>query len=334
MSTAREYINLVILSLFTFSYLADAQSFLPVDWSKTTYGPDGPWDAVSVKVGGMKNSTPIALQQVQVDLYPGSHWSTFIPRNSTCIYAGGNCDVGTTWSPDLRLGIDPVIEANITNAIAWQPDFTYNNTNTYLSGPVIAQAITLGGQTVYGADLVSYDISTDDGKNTITYPNEVVAPPEIGLLALNAGPNAKDVSQQFDNSDTNTTKGHSDVWIPAGYLYNQSVILSYSYGLHIGSAALNYPGSLFLGGYDKARVIGPYTTFGNQDPTLLDFAIGVETGGSPFSFQNRTGLLVSDSGNSKINVAIVLHSPDLRSFSPYATNIPRCSNQVLSLEHF
>jgi hypothetical protein len=312
MLTTRGYSNSVLFTFFALFRFVNTQSFLPIDWSKTTYGPDGPWNALSVHVGGMQNSTPIASQQVRVDLFPGSHWSTFVPQNSSCTDAGGTCNVGTTWSPNLVLGTDPVIEPNITSEIRYQPSFIYNNTKTSFSGPIIAQAITLGGHTVYQADLISYDVGADsDDENMVTYPNDIAAPPEVGLLALNSGPNNKAMNQQFEYSGTNTTEGYASVWIPAGYLYNQSIIASYSYGLHIGAATLNYPGSLYLGGYDKGRVIGPYTTFGNQNPTLLDIGIGVETGGSPFSFQNKTGLLLSDMDNQNINVEIVPHSPSL-----------------------
>ncbi|CAD0107965.1 unnamed protein product [Aureobasidium uvarum] len=271
-----------------------AQTFLAVDWSKRTYGPDGPWNAVSVQVGGMRNSTPIKLQQVPIDLYPGSTWSTFVPSNVSYL------DRGTEPSPEWNV------------SVGWQPTFTYNNTKTNLRAYVVPQAITIGGQTIYQADLVSvepddYDEGDDD---SVTYPNGVSALPQVGLLALTAGPNEKDMIQIFDKSATNTSVGAASVWIPAGYLYNQSIIPSYSYGLHIGSAALGYSGSLLLGGYDKARVIGPYTTYGSQTPTLLDIGIGVETGGSPFAFQNKTGLLVVDNDN-KINVEIVPHSPSL-----------------------
>ncbi|KAG9850658.1 hypothetical protein KCU98_g4236, partial [Aureobasidium melanogenum] len=302
-----------ILTVITvFFSCINAQNYLEVDWSQRTYGPDGPWNAVSVQVGGMQNSTPIKLQQVQVDLYPGSHWSTYIPTNVSCDSAAqSSCGQGVTWLPSLDHGTQPSPEWNVS--IEWQPTFNYNNTQTNIQGSVIPQAITMGGQTIYAADLVS--VGSDDdyegGVNSVTYPNGVTAFPQLGLLALTAGLNKKDTYQQFANSDTNSTAGYASVWIPGGYLFNQSIIPSYSYGLHIGAAALNYTGSLYLGGYDKARVIGPYTTWSNQLPTLLDIGIGVETGGSPFSFQNKSGLLLLDNDDDNINVDIVPHSPSL-----------------------
>jgi hypothetical protein len=289
-----------------------AQSYVAIDWSGRTYGPDGPWNALSVNVGGLRNSTPIATQQVQVDLYPGSISSTFLPYNVTCDPTKNLCDHGVTWSPTYDRGMDPVSEQDFSMGIDYQPSFDDNTTNTYFRGHLLDQAITLGGQTVYQANLVSYGIGAlPAGQNVVTYPNGVKADPPLGLLALNAGTNDKSVETHVEHSATNVSAGYASAWIPAGYLHNQSVIPSYSYGLHIGSAALDYPGSLYLGGYDKGRLIGPYTTYSSQNPTLLDIEIGVETGGSPFSFQNKTGLLLSDGDNPKINVEIIPHSPSL-----------------------
>ncbi|KAI4721240.1 hypothetical protein E4T48_02372 [Aureobasidium sp. EXF-10727] len=310
MLTFEAHTQFAILTFISFLVpRTDAQSYIAVDWSKRVYGPDGPWNAVSVQVGGMSNSTPIGLQQSQVDLYPGSTWSTFIPTKVSCdSAASASCGQGATWLPDLDRGTEPSPEWNVT--VNWQPTFDYNNTKTYLRGFVVPQAITIGKNTIYQADLVSVGFDDDDG-NSVTYPNGVTAAPQLGFLALTAGRDEKYVAQNFGKSTTNTSAGVASVWIPGGYLYSQKIIPSYSYGLHIGSAALNYPGSLLLGGYDKARVIGPYTTYGSQNPTLLDIGIGVETGGSPFSFQNKTGLLVLDDNDDNINVEIVPHSPAL-----------------------
>lgn len=293
---------LACLASVTFIQPTNAQSYLAIDWSERIYGPDGPWNAVSVHVGGMQNSTPIATQQVQIDLYPGSSSETYLPYNVTC--NSTKCDSGRTWSPTYDPGTNPVTGSGFT--------FDDQTSKTYFSGPTVGQAITLGGQTVYQANLVSFEVgSTPLGQNIVTYPNGVKAYPPLGLLALDAGTMDKAFQTSVVRRTVESSADSASVWIPAGYLYNQGVIPSYSYGLHIGSAALNYPGSLLLGGYDKGRLIGPYTTFGSQYPTLLDIGIGVETGGSPFSFQNKTGLLSSDGDDSKINVVIVPHSPSL-----------------------
>jgi hypothetical protein len=74
MSDAYEYTNTIFFLLILLLSLPGtlAEQYLAVDWSKQIHGPDGPWDAVSVQIGGEKSETSITLQQVNVDLYPGS----------------------------------------------------------------------------------------------------------------------------------------------------------------------------------------------------------------------------------------------------------------------
>jgi hypothetical protein len=195
------FANLSIVAFFI--QRTTAQRYLAIDWSGRTYGPDGPWNALSVNVGGLKNSTPIATQQVQVDLYPGSFSSTFLPYNVTCDPTKVLCDQGRTWSPTYDRGTDPVIEQNFSMGIDYQPSFDDNTTNTYFKGHLLDQAITLGGHTVYQANLVSYGIgATPAGQNAVTYPNGVEADPPLGLLALNAGPNDKSVETYVATSAT------------------------------------------------------------------------------------------------------------------------------------
>ncbi|KAK6824254.1 hypothetical protein RU639_005078 [Aspergillus parasiticus] len=83
-------------------------------------------------------------------------------------------------------------------------------------------------------------------------------------------------------------------FIPS-YLYEHDTIPSYSYGMHIGSVPLSIPGSLVLGGYDKNWVLGdvsrqPYSS-GDLPIDLLDIKIGVVSGGSPWTYTDKPGLL-------------------------------------------
>lgn len=65
-------------------------------------------------------------------------------------------------------------------------------------------------------------------------------------------------------------------------------ITSRFYGLHMGSALLNQPGSMILGGYEQNRVLGDVGTFdsgvGDQfNAYILDVFLDVEVGASPFN---------------------------------------------------
>ncbi|TIA13178.1 hypothetical protein D6C80_06384 [Aureobasidium pullulans] len=295
MSKTRRYRGIATLPyLSVLIQYATAQQHLAIEWSKEIYGPDGPWYAVSVQVGGVENETPIALQQVTVDLYPGSTWTSFIPTNVSCNTYGSVCGKGSSWISDTAANGGEKFFSS------YEPGFDDTNSGAQFEGSIAPQAITLGGQTVYQADMVNFGRDSGD-KTYITYPNGVKAFPHLGVLALNAGPNQKAMAQDFPLSTTNSTPKYFSAWIPAGSLYSQSVIPSYSYGLHYGSAALNYSGSLYLGGYDKGRVIGPYTIYSSRNPALMDITIGVETGDSPLPFHNKTGLLeVGDAKQIKI----------------------------------
>lgn len=83
------------------------------------------------------------------------------------------------------------------------------------------------------------------------------------------------------------------------WLYKQGLIKSNSFGLHIGSAAFNYSGSLLLGGFDQGRAIGFGIQFFERGAHLMDITMGVESGPSPydgFRFDNK--LLNDDSSRA------------------------------------
>lgn len=252
--------------------VATAQHNLAVNWSSNTYGPDGPWNAITINVGGNQNSTDLESEQVSTDLLVGSYYASYIPSSSACRAYGPQCGNGGVWDPNTN----PIQQSppNIWDA----PSFIN------ITGTIYPGAVTIGTaakqQTVYDVDLASIDTFS------VKYPNEVTAAPELGFFALNSGMD-KETRALSDGKESD------EPWIVAGSLYNQSIIPSYSYGLHIGSAALNYSGSLILGGYDKGRIIGPYTSYAGYMATLLDITLDVETGPSPFSFGNASKLLTN-----------------------------------------
>ena len=187
-------------------------------------------------------------------------------------------------------------------------------------GPIYAQNLAIGSggnsQTSPNASISAVNIGN------ITLPNGNQIDLEVGSLSLGAD----DQQQVFTTGSTTVGDDAIDAWIFPGYLYNQSLAQSYSYSLHIGSTAFNYPGSLIFGGYDKGRAIGPGTTYGDDAPQLQDIVLGVETGGSPWSFESKKGLLLT---NTSQNEAISV-SPD--SLVPYL-HLPKatCDNLAKQL---
>ncbi|KAF2088279.1 hypothetical protein K490DRAFT_39930 [Saccharata proteae CBS 121410] len=257
----------------------ESASNLKVPWSTEIYGPDGPWHAVTALVGGLNSQGT-----TQVDLFPGGIYGTFLLTDDACsLFPNTTCGKGGLWSPDFKSDTDTGFEAT------WRTN-SFENT-TLGSGETYVQAMTINGLTVGNVPLVA----TDNFKQTSPGGTEYGS--ECGTLALGTGSTTQ--VQVFDTAPTS-----NDSWgfeFPAA-LYNESIIPSYSWMLHIGSANLDYDGSLILGGYDKGRTIGPYLNYTGAGLSLLDIGLGVERGASPFSTGAKTvtGLLLDDTNEQTI----------------------------------
>ncbi|KAL8727697.1 MAG: hypothetical protein Q9166_005870 [cf. Caloplaca sp. 2 TL-2023] len=144
------------------------------------------------------------------------------------------------------------------------------------------------------------------------YPDGSHYPVQLGQLALGASNSNQSFTQYGDEPAINAS-------LVPGYLWDQGTIESASYGLHIGSAALKLPLSLWFGGYDQSRVIGPVSALPSHNNfldnffiDLLDIGVGVEYGASPFAYSSKEGLLAE--GNASIASSI---SVDLNPAAPY-----------------
>jgi hypothetical protein len=119
-----------------------------------------------------------------------------------------------------------------------------------------------------------YETLTDGTKYAIEVGNLALGAPEVNQFWY-------DGSRRFNSS------------LVPSYLYLTDQVPSNSFGMHIGSTALEIPPSLYIGGHDQSRVLGEVTM---QDYNmhyfpidLLDIGIGVAEGASPFlSNQIRT----------------------------------------------
>ena len=265
-----------MLVYFLLLQLATAAQNFVVPWSTKHFGPDGPWQAVTMTVGG-NDSTLVLNGQKTADLaaYPGGEYSSMTLTSAACKNnKTTQCALGGTWNPDEY----QVQQQYISQTAPWVDNSTGVNIT---DASIVVLGLTINQKTVWNATLASAD------SGTVTYPNGKVGGVPLGYLALGA-----DATKQFfSTSDTQAGNG-INAWLFPGQLYDNKDIPSYSYGLHIGSAAFNYPGSLVFGGYNKGRVIGPVTSFSDQNAVqLIDVNIGVETGGSPFNFTSKDKLL-------------------------------------------
>lgn len=272
---------------------------LPVSFSQKTYGFDGPWHAVTIGVGGWdpldsnneENDHPFAApeDQTQIDLYPGGSFTTRVITSAACndFSAYGECAAGGTWKPPSRTNIQ------------FAPNNNDKDTGLMETTKIFRNALTYAKNTVFNA---SIGVVTT---GNITNPDGTTRGVELGNFALGA----EDQAQVFTLSEDGSIPP-IQAWTYSGYLYNTSQIPSYSYGLHIGSVAFNYPGSLVFGGYDKGRMIGQTSSF-DGEVQLLDIKFGVETGASPLPFNSKDQLLITNTSQpGQIQV-----SPD--PLSPY-----------------
>ncbi|RAH54566.1 aspartic protease [Aspergillus piperis CBS 112811] len=268
-------------------------------WSNKKFGPDGPWQAVTVQIGS--NYTEIVVSSSEVALYLGGSWESKILLSSIC----DNKTLSSVCYGDIAGLFDSDISASLDNTSIEMPpygtwgDVDWGFTN---AAPVYAKArratdyITISGSPVPDVDMIIIYSGWQ------TYPGGQAYPLEVGILSLGCPA----INQTFGNViKINTT-------FVTSYFYEQEGSLnipSYSYGMHIGSAALGIPGSLLLGGYDQNRVMGEVSSqafsSGSFPIELLNMNIGVAEGGSPWAYTNKAGLLAQcnsslDSGLSVI----------------------------------
>ncbi|PYH28191.1 aspartic protease [Aspergillus neoniger CBS 115656] len=230
-----------------------------------------------------------------VALYPGGSWESKILLSSIC----DNKTFSSVCYGDIAGLFDSDISASLDNTSIEMPpygtwgDVDWGFTN---AAPVYAKArratdyITISGSPVPDVDMIIIYSGWQ------TYPGGQAYPLEVGILSLGCPA----INQTFGNViKINTT-------FVTSYFYEQEGSLnipSYSYGMHIGSAALGIPGSLLLGGYDQNRVMGEVSSqafsSGSFPIELLDINIGIAEGGSPWAYTNKTGLLAQ--GNSSLD---------------------------------
>ena len=251
--------------------------------SNRVYGPDGPWQAVSVQVGDPAQN---------LDLYPGGIYQSEIFTHQICqntfklpCGSGGLFDPESSTTLDhhsISVGDNDVgVDSRWTNGASL---FSYSNSTS------IPEQLQIAGTTVANFSATTYS------NITMVYPDGVY-PLQVGELSL--GPV---FNQSF--SESKGTPSINASLVP-GDLEAQKVIPSNSFGLHIGIGveALKLDLSLWFGGYDASRIVGPISFQSTSDSLfaidLLDLGIGVDHGGSPLSSLPQQGLL--SQGNSSLS---------------------------------
>ncbi|KAL4860802.1 aspartic peptidase domain-containing protein [Aspergillus spectabilis] len=285
----------VLLLLLGFCRWARAATPWSMIWSSESYGPDGPWNAVQVSIGSSPGQT--------IALYPGSAWESKILLS----YACDNTSLSSVCYAEKAGVFDPEESTTWENeSISLAPagdgweSYTPGSTDAVPIEVIAKRAldsIDIGGTVIPEVDLVGISQAYQ------TYPGGQEYPLQVGLLSLGA----PHINQTFSQNGLPAINGT----FITSWLWEESTIASYSYGLHIGSASLSIPGSLLLGGYDKNRVLGdvsaqPFSERGGYPIQLLDIGLGVAGGGSPWNFLNKTGFLAK--GNSSLETGFTVQA--------------------------
>ncbi|KAL7657912.1 hypothetical protein ACMYSQ_004053 [Aspergillus niger] len=257
--------------LGVFLQTSSASNPYVMSWSSQAYGPDGPWQAVSIDVGS---------NQQTVDLYPGANYASTILMSTLCT---NKTLSSTCYAAEAGTFNQNTSTTAYTTASSWE--------TTYWAVEGGSQEAVLGDEVTLGSFVVP-NVSFEAIYQTYqTYPNGIAYPVSVGSLAL-GGPYLSD-----------TVSNSTVLNMITAWLYSSNDIPSYSYGMHIGSVEPEIPGSLVLGGYDKSRVIGDVSAQGVVSSSglleleLKDIGLGVAAGSSPFSFTNESGLFLQSSGS-------------------------------------
>ncbi|KAL8945934.1 MAG: hypothetical protein Q9222_007600 [Ikaeria aurantiellina] len=271
--------------------------------SQKKYGPDGPWQAVSVSLG---------YPFQPLDLYPGGTFESIILAKTVCNGTSSDiCGAGGLYDPGISSTVDTTSITYSAHSHGFAADWTLGAMSNRAEARYITDQLTLnpiGTQRAISVPDLSIRMITEI--STI-YPDGSEYLPQLGQLALGAS----NINQSFQVGNGDLINA---TLVPT-YLFTSGVIASASYGLHIGSAALDLPLSLWFGGYDQSRVIGPINALPSHNNLLdnffidlLDIGFGVDNGASPFAYSSRDGLLAE--GNSSISSSI---SVDLNPAAPY-----------------
>jgi hypothetical protein len=246
-------------------------------WSTQAYGPDGPWQAVTIEVGSEKQS---------IALYPGANYASRILLDSIC---SNKTLSSTCYAAEAgTYNQNKSTTAHVLSTSSWETVYWA------VAGGAIESVI--GDQFNFGPTVPNASIQ-GVYQTYETYPNGKSYPVQVGTLALGA-PWSTDT---LDNATLNMI---------ASWLYTSGgddAIPSYSYGMHIGSVSPAIAPSLVLGGYDSSRVLGDVSaqsvsldpaTSGQLDIIIKDIGLGLAGGWTPPGFASKDGLLLQNNGGT------------------------------------
>ncbi|KAG7293131.1 hypothetical protein NEMBOFW57_003177 [Staphylotrichum longicolle] len=287
-------------------------------WAGATFGPDGPWNAVEVSIGG----------QPKISLFPGRMWHTFVTTSDYCAFNNSvpHCGSGTYLKDSAVAGSSTTSPAGAARRIEYKPPTQQLNAGVEARGSANLYLDKIDMQ--FSSGLVqNHSVALIESQSQmLAYPGGTLYPVFTGCL--NVG--APDPQQIFTGGGGKA--GVNASMIPWA-LKEAGTIPSSSFGLHYGSASpsAKVSGSLVFGGYDRNRVVGDVLSLDGDlwsSVTLQNITLRVIKGNSPFpslSDGSTPNLLIQ--GNSSMPTAglPVLLDP----CSPYLT-LPRSTCDAIA----
>ena len=253
------------------------------NWSSTHYGPDGPWNAVSVFVGDPPQS---------VDLMPGGTYASWL-------MGAGICANQTPSSPNWP-GLCVPQQSGLYD---WSQSQTADDSSVRYEGqPDLGEPLQTNGSTRYVLDTFQFNSAAqkvlDSGFNVMgsayrTLPNGTQYPLTLGSLSFGAPTVNQTFSQGEDEPPLNASMTPIQEFL-------DREIPSASVAVHFGSVNLGISPSMVLGGFDQSRVLGsvisrpippPNSAQASFTLSLIDIRIGTAEGASPFANTSQGSLL-------------------------------------------
>ncbi|KAK4038064.1 aspartic peptidase domain-containing protein [Parachaetomium inaequale] len=268
------------------------------------YGPDGPWQAIAVRVGNYSKmySQPDGFGGEFAALWPsGGAVSKVLTRA-----AGGNYTTANSSTA-------AVTQVDMANWDDWMSGVVMNE---YSRGVGVFDMVTLPNKMAFNGEP---DFRTN--ATLLAVDNWMYWLPDGSNYSASVGILALGLPTAISPSVGQLSRGILQE------LKSQGGIASTSHGLHMGSVALEQPGSLVLGGYERNRALGSVGIF-NFDPLslptffLLDVFLGIQVGASPFTKPEDVGSLWQGIGDDeaaenlnkeigfKAGTAIVIPNPE------------------------
>ncbi|KAK6006991.1 hypothetical protein QM012_005999 [Aureobasidium pullulans] len=255
----RHILLLISISLGVYASIPRSLSY------DTTVGPDGPWNALTQTVSWPQQNITLLPSLTKTNLFVHSDACSnpisACPQSQTSLWAG----LSGTWS---------WMNSNPFSASTWDTSL----------GP-----LNLSGQASYISDRITlqstgqHDSYLDFTANAIDQSINVNYPSQSAWYTLDTGFFSLYGAQaHVEYTSVNGSDVSLNTTLPLAYV--QDAIPSAFYGLHIGSAltSSSIPGSLVLGGYDKARCLTTPIVSNTDTFELIDVGLGVASGDSPF----------------------------------------------------